>query len=75
MLNVNLKYKSNGCICTPLAFNSGVKRLRIKGLYMLQALLAHPQEAIQSGTWNIACVLCQLAAPGMKWNFNPGAAN
>jgi hypothetical protein len=33
--------------------------LRIKGLYMFRALLAHPQ----------------LAAPGLKWNFNPGAAN
>jgi hypothetical protein len=30
--------------------------LRIKGLYMFRTLLAHPQEA---------CILCQLAAPGM----------
>jgi hypothetical protein len=22
----------------------------------------------------ILCVLCQLAAPGLKWNFSPGAA-
>jgi hypothetical protein len=77
--------------------------LRIKGLYMLRALIAHPQEALQkrhlvycvrvmsvgctrikvemqswcstSGTWYIACVLCQLASPGIKWNCNPGAAN
>jgi hypothetical protein len=38
--------------------------LRIKGLYMFRALLAHPQEALHSGTWYMACVLCQLTAPG-----------
>jgi hypothetical protein len=36
--------------------------LRIKGLYMFRALLAHPQEALHNGTWYIAFVLCQLAA-------------
>jgi hypothetical protein len=36
--------------------------LRIMGLYMFRALLAHPQEALQNGTWYIACVLCHLAA-------------
>jgi hypothetical protein len=36
--------------------------LRINGLYMFRPLLAHPQEALHSGTWYIACVLCQLAA-------------
>jgi hypothetical protein len=36
--------------------------LGIKGLYMFRTLLAHPQEALTSGTWYIACVLCQLAA-------------
>jgi hypothetical protein len=41
---------------------------------MFRALLAHPQEVVHSGTWYIACVLCQLAAPGSKWNFDPGAA-
>jgi hypothetical protein len=35
--------------------------LRIKGLYMFGALHAHPQEAYTSGTWYIACELCQLA--------------
>jgi hypothetical protein len=30
---------------------------------MFRALLAHPQERYTSGTWYIACVLCQLAAP------------
>jgi phenylpropionate dioxygenase-like ring-hydroxylating dioxygenase large terminal subunit len=35
-------------------------------LYMFQALLAHPQEALQSTTWYIACVLCQLAARGSQ---------
>jgi hypothetical protein len=42
---------------------------------MFRALLAHPREALTKGTWYIACVLCQLAAPGLEWNFNPGAAN
>jgi hypothetical protein len=37
---------------------------------MFRALLAHLQEALHSGTWYIACVLCQLAAPG----FIPSAA-
>jgi hypothetical protein len=40
--------------------------LRINGIYMFRALLAHPQEALQSGTWYIACVLCQLAASGLE---------
>jgi hypothetical protein len=32
--------------------------LRIKGLYMFRAILAHPQDAIHTnGTWYIACVL------------------
>jgi hypothetical protein len=43
--------------------------LRIKGLYIFRALLAHPQEELHSGTWYIACVLCQLAAPGLKWKW------
>jgi hypothetical protein len=45
---------------------------------MFQALLAHSQEALHNDTWYIASMLCQLAAPGLKWNwfhFNPGAAN
>jgi hypothetical protein len=29
--------------------------LRIKGLYMFRTLLDHPQEALQNGTWYIAC--------------------
>jgi hypothetical protein len=40
-----------------------------------RVLLAHPQEALHNGTWYIACVLCQLAAPGLKRNSNPGAGN
>jgi hypothetical protein len=44
--------------------------LKIKGLYMFQALLAHPQEALHNGTWYIACVLCQLAAPGAANRHN-----
>jgi hypothetical protein len=45
--------------------------LIIKGLYMLRALLAHLQEALYStnDTLYIACVLCQLAATGSKWNL------
>jgi hypothetical protein len=42
--------------------------LSIKGLHMFQASLAHPLEALQSGTWYIACVLCQF-------HCNPGAVN
>jgi hypothetical protein len=38
--------------------------LRIKDIYIFQALLDHPHEALQSGTWYNACMLCQLAAPG-----------
>jgi hypothetical protein len=50
--------------------------LRIKGLYMFRALLANHQKALHKRTWYIACVLCQLAAPGLKWMiFNPGAFN
>jgi hypothetical protein len=47
--------------------------LRIKGLYMFRALLAHPQAAIQNGTLYIACLLCHLATPGLEWKSNPGA--
>jgi hypothetical protein len=34
--------------------------LRIKGPYMFRALRAHPQEALQRGTWYISCVLLRL---------------
>jgi hypothetical protein len=36
--------------------------LRIKGLYMFRALLAHPQGVMRKKQLCIACVLCQLAA-------------
>jgi hypothetical protein len=55
--------------------------LRIKGLYMFRALIDHPQEVLHNGTWYIACLLCQLAASGLKWNWkcrfhsNHGASN
>jgi hypothetical protein len=42
---------------------------------MFRALLVDPQETLYSGTWYIARVLYQLAAPGMQWNFNSGATN
>jgi hypothetical protein len=69
--------------------------LRINGLYMFRALLAHPQESLNkrnfvccvcvmsvgctrigvevrctSGTSYIACVLCQLAAPGLEYSYS-----
>jgi hypothetical protein len=47
--------------------------LRIKGLYMFRALLAHPQEALHRGTWYIACVLAATRI-GME-HSNPGAAS
>jgi hypothetical protein len=34
---------------------------------MFRALLAHPQEVLHNSTWYVACVLYQLAAPGLKW--------
>jgi hypothetical protein len=45
--------------------------LRIKGLYMFQALLAHPQEALQKTTLGI------LRASYVSWlhHSNPDAAN
>jgi hypothetical protein len=43
----------------------GISWLRVKGRYMFRALLAHPQEAIHKPTWDTACVLSQLAAPGL----------
>jgi hypothetical protein len=39
--------------------------LRIKGLYMFRALLAHPQEGYTNGIWYVACVQCQLQCCGM----------
>jgi hypothetical protein len=44
--------------------------LRIKGLYMFRALLLILRRRHTNGTWYIACVLCQLAAPGLEWNFD-----
>jgi hypothetical protein len=40
---------------------------------MFRALLAYPQEVQNSGSWYIACVLCQLTAPGLTRN-TPGVA-
>jgi hypothetical protein len=44
---------------------------------MFRALRAYPQEVLQNGTVYIACMLCQLTAPGLEGNShsNPGAAN
>jgi hypothetical protein len=49
--------------------------LRIKGLYMFRPLLTHPQEVLHSSTWYNACMLCQLAAPGLKWNWHKHKCN
>jgi hypothetical protein len=43
--------------------------LRIKGLYMFRALLAHPRRRCTSDTWYIACILCQLAATSIGVEF------
>jgi hypothetical protein len=43
--------------------------LRIKDLYVFRALLAHPQESLHKRHLVytcIACVLWQLAAPGLE---------
>jgi hypothetical protein len=50
--------------------------LRNKGLCMFRALLAHPQEVLHKGTWytSIACMLCQLAAPGLECFVHPEEA-
>jgi hypothetical protein len=47
------------------------KLLRIKDLYMIRTLLAHPQEVLTSGTWYI------LRERYASWlhHDNPGAAN
>jgi hypothetical protein len=47
--------------------------LRIKASTCLEHYLLILWRRNTSGTWYIAFVLCQLAAPG--FNFNPGAAN
>jgi hypothetical protein len=36
---------------------------------MFRALLAHPQERFTKGTLYIACVLYQLAAPGLEFHM------
>jgi hypothetical protein len=72
---INVQYKryapSVGYIETNvmhLSFNW----LRIMGLYMFRALLAHPQESLHSSTWYITCVLCQLAA--LSYHLRPNTA-
>jgi hypothetical protein len=46
--------------------------LRIKGLYMFRALVAHPQEVLHKRHL-VYCVLCQLAATriGVEWSSIP----
>jgi hypothetical protein len=53
--------------------------LRINGLYMFRALLAHPQEAIHKRylvycvrIMSVGCTRIEVelqAAPGLKWNY------
>jgi hypothetical protein len=67
-----LRYQYSKTNVMHLLFNL----FRIKGFYMFRALLAHLQQALQKRHWYIACVLCQLAAPGLEWfHSKPGAAN
>jgi hypothetical protein len=42
--------------------------LRIKDLTCFKHYLFILRRRYTSGTWYVACVLCQLAAPGLKWN-------
>jgi hypothetical protein len=51
--------------------------LRIKGLYMFRALLAHPQEVLHNSIWYIVCVLCQLAVTQLQfhWGWTSNARN
>jgi hypothetical protein len=42
--------------------------LRIKGLYIFRVYLLIFRRRCRNGTWYTACVLCQLAAPGLEWN-------
>jgi hypothetical protein len=49
--------------------------LTIKNFYLFRVLLSHPHDALHYGTWYIVCVLCQLAAPGLAYHSNLGAAN
>jgi uncharacterized protein YrrD len=55
--------------------------LRIKGLYIFQALLANPQEVLHKRcliycvrVMSIGCTRIEVELQS-KWNFNPGAAN
>jgi hypothetical protein len=48
--------------------------LRIKGLYMFQALLSHPQETCTSGTWCIASVGCYQGWSGKEFYANTGSS-
>jgi hypothetical protein len=48
--------------------------LRIKGLYMFRALLAHPQEVLHKRH----LVYCLCVTSGLEWNqfhYNPDAEN
>jgi hypothetical protein len=49
--------------------------LRIKGLYCFEHYFRIVRRRYRSGTSYTACVLCQLAAPGLECNSNSGAAN
>jgi hypothetical protein len=42
---------------------------------MFRALLAHPQEVLQNGTWYIACYVSWLTKIGVDMCSNHGAAN
>jgi hypothetical protein len=47
--------------------------LKIKGRYMFRTLLAHPEEVLHMQ--HLVYWLRVGPAPGLKFHFNPGAAN
>jgi hypothetical protein len=57
-------------------FNSGVKGLRAKGLYMFRELLTHPQEVLRK--WNLVhCVhVMSVGCTRIEvFHFSPGTVN
>jgi hypothetical protein len=54
----NIEYQCDKTNVMHFLFNL----LRIKGLYMYRAVLAHPQVVLHNSTWYIAFVSCLLAA-------------
>jgi hypothetical protein len=49
--------------------------LRINGLLHVSSITCLSSGGAAQAAFGIVRTLYQLAAPGLKWNFNPGAAN